>query len=274
MVHVPPVTKALLIVNVVLFLIDVMSKGEMDRYGVLTRYGAFAVQSAIFEGRIYEFLTFQFLHGHITHIIFNSIGLYFFGPLMERWWGSKKFLVFYLLSGAGGAVFYAVLVLAGVFGDPGLVGASAGIYGIIVGVAVIAPQAKVQLLFPPVTLTMRNLALIVLGIAVFSIVTGWGGNAGGEAGHLGGAIVGFLLVKFPRALSWIGNRSSEMDIIRPKAFARKSEAKLRPRSRVDLTKDTEVDRILDKINKDGFQSLTDEERAILHRASNSNKTTE
>lgn len=269
MAHVPPVTKALLIVNVVIYLLDALVFNH-----ALREFGAFSVGSGIFEGRIYEFFTFQFLHGHLTHILFNSIGLYFFGPLMERWWGSARFLVFYLLSGAGGAAFYTLLVLTGVLGEGWMVGASAGIYGILVGIAVIAPQAKVQLLFPPVTLTMRNLALLVLGIAVVSIVTGWGGNAGGEAGHLGGAIVGFLLVKFPRALSWIGSRGSDMDIIRPKAFARKSEAKLRPRSRVDLTKDTEVDRILDKINREGFQSLTDEERAILHRASNSKKTTE
>ncbi|RYD27140.1 MAG: rhomboid family intramembrane serine protease, partial [Verrucomicrobiaceae bacterium] len=103
----PPVTKWLLIINVVVFLADVMSGGY------LTYYGTFAVRTGLFGGHVWEFITFQFLHGSVGHILFNSIALYFFGPLMERWWGNWKFLAFYLLSGVGGALLYSLLGLTG-----------------------------------------------------------------------------------------------------------------------------------------------------------------
>ena len=261
-----PVTKWLLIANVVIYLVDVFS-GHHLRY-----FGTFAIRSAIYEGRIWEFFTFQFLHGHVLHLLMNSIGLFFFGPLMERWWGSMRFLVFYLLAGAGGAAFYTVLALLGVVDLGGLVGASAGIYGILAGIAVIAPNLRVALLFPPIELSMRQLAMALLALATVSIVFGLFGNEGGEAGHLGGAIVGFLLVKFPQLLSWIGPRDPDVERAGPRIHTGHSEAKLRPKSRLDLHQSTEIDLILDKISRDGFQSLTDEERQKLQRAANSHSS--
>jgi membrane associated rhomboid family serine protease len=254
----PPVTKWILIANVVVFALDWLL---LDH--ALHRFGAFSVDRAILGGRIWEFLTFQFLHADPGHLFFNSMGLYFFGPWMERWWGSRRFLLFYLLCGVAGAIFYSILALAGFFshglGIP-LVGASAGIYGILIGVAMIAPDLRVILLFFP--MSMRQMAIVIFVIAVFSVLTGIGGNAGGEAGHLGGAILGFLLVKFPVLLGvgWERRRK----IIRPQ-FNR-PDSKLRPRTQVDLNTQDEVDRILDKISREGLQSLTQEERDRLRAA--------
>ena len=260
-----PVTKGLLITNVAIYLVDLMFLKL-----ALFQFGALTVQSAVFEGRVWEFLTFQFLHSPngIMHILFNSIGLYFFGPLIERWWGGGwRFLVFYLLCGiAGGLLFVAVVVLHIVPGDIGtpLVGASAGIYGLLIGTAVIAPDARVQLLFPPVNLSMRQFALGLMVLAVVMIAFNWW-NAGGEAGHLGGAVAGFLLMKFPRLLQ--GSRGRRrVDIIRPKAFRQRVDSKLRPRSGWAGGDDDELDRILDKISREGLQSLSDEERRKLRDA--------
>ncbi|MGJ8634395.1 MAG: rhomboid family intramembrane serine protease [Luteolibacter sp.] len=273
-----PVVKWLLITNIALYLADIL----LFDYGI-REFGAFTIQSGIFEGRIWKFVTFQFIHGSIPHILMNSIALFFFGPWMERWWGSKPFIVFYLLCGVGGALFYTLLISVGILPreisvvDPDtnqvfrysanliqLIGASAGIYGILVGVAVTAPSLRVSLLFPPITLTMRQLALAFIGIAVASIIFGIGGNEGGEAGHLGGAIVGFICMKaYPLLKKSEGFKSFSPQ---PKTPRRDIEPKLRPRSRVDLRGESEVDLILDKISKDGFQSLTDEERDVLKRA--------
>ena len=262
-----PVVKALLILNLAIYFGDILFFDYR-----LRRFGAFSIESAIFGGRIWEFVTFQFIHGSVGHVLFNSVGLFFFGPWMERWWGAKRFLGFYLASGVGGAAFFVFLAYVGILPNASensvLVGASAGIYGILIGVAMIAPSLRVSLLFPPVTLTMRQLALALMVISVGSIVLKLGGNEGGEAGHLGGAIVGFLIMRYAilgslGGLRIGGERSAPRRDIAPK---------IRPRTSVDLQGESEIDEILDKISRDGFQSLTDEERDLLHRAANKDQS--
>lgn len=259
----PPVTKWLILVNLAVFFIDLF----LDQR--IKLFGAFSIGSAVFEGRLWEFLTFQFIHDSLGHVAFNCVGLYFFGPWMERWWGARRYTLFYLLCGAAGAAFFSLLVFTNLLPDDyrtGLVGASAGIYGILIGVAVIAPNLRVRLLIPPVEMSIRTMAMLVLGIAAVSILLGLGGNEGGEAGHLGGAILGFILVKSP---SLLGRRPGG-SVRRPHAASGPSFTgipKLRPRTEIDLTTSTEIDRILDKISQHGFQSLTDEERDLLREAS-------
>lgn len=259
--HLSPVVRALLIANVTIFFLDLFLGNP------LLQFGTFTIQTAIFELRIWEFLTFQFLHGSLGHILFNSIGLYFFGPWMENWWGSKKFLIFYLLCGCAGAAFYTLLMTLGLLPgtlDTGLIGASAGIYGIFIGVAVIAPNLRARLLFPPIELSMRQLAIALMVISSGAIILKWGGNEGGEAGHLGGAILGFILVRYPRLLSFAKPRE-------PKS-KRTYEPKIRPRSEIMRQQDSDVDLILDKISREGFQSLSAEEREILQKAAQSEKS--
>lgn len=262
-----PVVKWLLIANVTVFFVDLLLA---DRWGTrvptaqgfevlppIQVWGAFAVESAVREGHLWEFLSFQFLHGGLFHLLANSMGLYFFGPWMERWWGTWRFLLFYLLCGVGGGLLYTLLVLADFLPSGYLVGASAGIYGILVGVAIVAPSLRVRLLFPPVEMSMRTLAIAVLAFAAGAVVFRIGGNVGGEAGHLGGAIVGFLLMICPFLLGKNSPRWSKI---------RNYEPKIRPRTEMNLRSDSEVDRVLDKISREGFQSLTAEDKKILERA--------
>lgn len=270
-----PVVKWLLILNLGIYFLDLMlSNPEGDR--PLRDFGVFTMRSAIFEGKIWEFLTFQFLHGSTGHVLANSLGIFFFGPFMERWWGSRKFLIFYLLCGAAGGLFFSLLVLLGIL--PGaavntpLVGASAGIYGILIGVAFVAPQLRVRLLIPPVELSMRQLALALLAFAIGTIVLGYlhiglfglVSNEGGQAGHLGGAILGFFLMRYP----WLLGRGRSLEVIRPNGVSARTLSKLKPRSELEMSQDSEVDKILDKISREGFQSLTQEERDFLNKASN------
>ena len=267
-----PVVKCLLIANVAIFLLDylilpVVLNLKVDRFHppLLVQWGAFSVQSALLEFRLWEFVTFQFLHGSLGHVLFNSIGIYFFGPWMERWWGSKKFLLFYLLCGAAGAAFFTLLMWLGILPDgmdSSLIGASAGIYGIFIGVAIIAPDLRVALLFPPIVLSMRQLAIALMVISAGAVLLKLGGNQGGEAGHLGGAILGFLLVRYPGLLG-CGTASSTGST---RHSAPRFESKLRPRTHLDFNEESAVDRILDKISNEGFQSLTPEERDLLRRA--------
>ncbi len=259
MAQLPPVVKWLLFANVGIFFVDLFIGHKLLDFGVFT------IESAIFEYQFWQFVTFQFLHGSLGHLLFNSMGLYFFGPWMERWWGSKIFLIFYLLCGCAGAVFFTLLMFLGILPggmESGMIGASAGIYGIFIGVAVVAPDLRVALLFPPIELSMRQLAIALLVISIGAILLKLGGNEGGEAGHLGGAILGFILVRYPFLLGL----HPGMKIFRPHAAHPASESKLRPRTRIRMDEDSAVDQILDKVSREGFQSLTDDERELLRQA--------
>lgn len=262
-----PVVKWLLILNIGIFFVDIaieFRNGQMP----LRKNGAFSIQSSIQGFHVWQFITFQFLHGNLLHLLTNSMGIFFFGPWMERWWGSRKFILFYLLCGAGGAIFFTILAYLGILPPTRLVGASAGIYGILIGVASIAPNLRVALLFPPIELSMRQLALAVLAIAAGAILFRIGGNEGGEAGHLGGAIVGYLLVRFPQVL----RGRAALEIVQPRVTRPRPLPKLRPRSDLEQQQDTAVDMILDKISKDGFQSLTQAEKDLLHKVSNQKRS--
>ena len=263
-----PVVKAILLVNILLYFIDLLTKGDTRGDGPIREFGAFSIESAVFGGQVWEFITFQFIHGSFGHLLFNSIALFFFGPWMERWWGAKKFLIYYLLCGAAGAVFFTLLVFLKVLPHAnafsGLVGASAGIYGILVGVAVVAPNLRVALLIPPIELSMRQLAIALLVIAIAQIVLPFGTNQGGEAGHLGGAILGFILLRFPFLLGG----PPQIKFPRPPVVFDQAEPKIRPRTAIEKDRESELDRILDKISSHGFQSLTDAERETLQKASN------
>lgn len=263
--NITPVVMWLIITNVAVFAVDlIIGPTPAPQPGFefpppLEKMGAFTVRSAVFEGRLWEFLTFQFLHGSLGHLLMNMLGLYFFGPFMERWWGRRKFLLFYLLCGVGGAAFFTLLMEAGWL--PGgretpVVGASAGIYGILAGVALIAPQLRVMLLFPPIELSMRQLAIGILAIAAGSVIFRIGGNEGGEAGHLGGALAGFLLVNFPRIIGKAGLPGGRLP---RQAYG----PKVRPRTEIDLHAEDEIDAILGKVSREGIQSLTERERARL-----------
>lgn len=262
MARLTPVVKWLLLANIGVFFIDLFAGHPF------LRFGTFAIRSALFEFRLWEFVTFQFLHGSLGHLLFNMIGLFFFGPWMERWWGSRQFLIFYLLCGCAGAVFFTLLIFMGIVPggyESGIIGASAGLYGIFIGVAVIAPDLRVMLLFPPIELSMRQLAIALLAIATGAILLSLGGNEGGEAGHLGGAILGYFLVRYPGMLG-------KGTVPRLQRLRRTHESKLRPRSDVLKQRDDAVDLILDKISREGFQSLTADEREVLRKASENNNS--
>ena len=270
-----PVVKWLLASNIAIFLLDYLlipfvfdSNLDGENIPKLLDWGAFSIESAVQHLQVWRFISFQFLHGSLGHLLFNALGIFFFGPWMERWWGSQRFLIFYLICGIGGAAFFSLLTLTGIVPADSqsiLVGASAGIYGIFIGVAITAPNLRVSLLFPPIELSMRQLAIALLAISAGSIILKLGGNEGGEAGHLGGAIIGAILMRWPQLLS--GRHTSGTPRRNNPA-----ERKIQPRTSIDLQRDSEVDLILDKISLQGFQSLTDREREVLRDAAKQRST--
>ena len=236
------ITTALIISNIIVFLINNLVKVPAF-YGVanvmspelepiLYVRGAYSWYTCFGEGQIWRLITYQFLHAGIWHLVFNMWALYFFGYAVESFMGARRYLIFYLSCGVAGALFSSLVYGLGVVSGPDstmlvqyppiaelmistgvtpqdfwklvpLVGASAAIYGVLVATAFLYPRSTVQLLFPPIAMTMRTFALMVLLIA-FLTVTFNGNNAGGEAGHLGGIILSAVIM-------WIWRRRTLKD---------------------------------------------------------------
>jgi len=217
------VTMWLILINVAVYFVDVMlfrrqlgyviTVGDTERIFMppVQFWGHFSQYFAIERLQLWRFVTFQFLHGSLHHLVFNMLALYFFGPLVEFYLRPRQFLVFYLLSGVGGALFYLVLLMLGYrIGTPTvpLVGASAGIFGVLVAAALIAPHAMVYV-FGLIPMRLVTLAYFFIIYAVLQVIF-LRANAGGEAAHLGGAAMGVLLMRktnWLERIAWMGRRA-------------------------------------------------------------------
>jgi len=243
-----PVVKWLLIINISIFLLCFIVK-PVGRF----IYGWFSVDSTNITNslQLWRLVGYQFLHSLSDpwHIVLNMMGLYFLGPALERFWHSKKFLIFYLLCGISGGVFYLLLSNFGIVQSGVLIGASGAILGMLAACAILFPQFIVVLFIFPVPI--RRAAVILIFIFLISIFMG--SNAGGNVAHLAGMAAGAGYVylwprlknryKFaPRANSW--------------------EKKVKAYSELQ----NEVDRILAKVNQQGIASLTKKEKKTLEEA--------
>ena len=171
---------------------------------VLQAYGHFSEHLAVRQAQAWRFLTFQFLHINLGHLLANMIGLYLFGMYVERHLGRRRYIAFYLVCGLSGPLMHMLLQHAHFLVSSDLspmVGASAGVFGVLVGAARVAPKETLELRFLPLEVEIRSLALVMLVIAAVTVFT-QGRNAGGEAAHLGGAVVGYLLVVRPHWLDF------------------------------------------------------------------------
>ncbi|MBC23258.1 MAG: hypothetical protein CMJ32_05005 [Phycisphaerae bacterium] len=266
---------------------QVVAVNYYSRVPILFKWMYFSTSRALFYyspsyGAVgfefWRFIGFQFLHANLMHLLFNMIGLYFFGSMIEQYLGSKRYLAFYLLCGICGALMYLLLnaagyastiVLGGVdipgllFNNPNvpLIGASAGVFGVLMAGAFIAPRTKV-LLFFIIPMPLSWLAYGLVGVALLTVLVGGeGSNAGGEAAHLGGAIAGFYFIRRPHHLHGFFDLMGRVDPTSRSNKARKA------RRNSDPGTQAKVDRILDKISRQGLQSLSEKEKRILKEAS-------
>ena len=170
---------------------------------------SFSYDMAVQKFQIWRFVTFQFVHANLLHIAGNMVALMSLGPVVESFLGRRRFIAYYLLCGMVGPIGFLVLMAFGGSdkypANASLVGASAGVFGVLVGAAVIAPDEWVQLIFPPTPVRLRTAAILMLLLAIYTVFA-FGGdnqhNAGGEAAHLGGAVMGYWLIRKPERLDW------------------------------------------------------------------------
>ena len=205
----PPVTKNLIIVNVIVFLASPLNENFM-----IGTFALFYPTSQYFHW--WQVVTHMFMHGGFWHIFFNMYTLMIFGGVVERIIGSKKFLFFYFICGLGAVALHlgveylqmqaymegaalgnsaAIQNIALIKNTP-TVGASGAIYGVLMGYAMLFPESRMTLLFPPVTLSAKWMVVIFAAIELFTGVTGISAGIAHFA-HLGGMLIGWLMI-----LSW------------------------------------------------------------------------
>jgi membrane associated rhomboid family serine protease len=219
--------------------------------------------------RFWTPITYMFMHAGILHILFNMLWLYWLGQIFEEYLGKKRIVGVYLLGGLTGALFFLLayntlpLFTDAVNGST-VVGASASVMAIVFATATLLPDYTISLMFiGPVKL--KWIAIFYLIIDFLGTV---GPNAGGEFAHLGGALFGFIYIKqLQRGNDWVGGIA--------KLFTRRSKLKVvstnANKNPNALPRQEEIDRILDKISKSGYDSLNKQEKEILFRASKDNE---
>lgn len=256
------VTTWLIVINIVVYVLMFLLSPYVWDAGKLTLAQAYG------RLEVWRLITFQFLHdpSSLMHIGFNMLGLWIFGPMVEQYLGGKKYLAFYLVCGFFGGLLFIILNFIGflkISPDMPLVGASAGVFGVIVACAKIAPNNEIMLLFPPIPMKMKTFAYGYVAIALFSLLIGTQ-NAGGEAAHVGGAIAGYFFIRKSHLLT------DFFDV-----FGDSREPKKKPPNKSTLRnyKNTqgphpdEIDQILDKVHKKGFASLSEKDKKKLREAS-------
>ncbi len=202
----PPVTKNLIIINVIIFLASLINEDFM-----ISTFALFYPTSPFF--RWWQVVTHMFMHGGFWHIFFNMYTLLIFGCVVERIIGSRKFLLFYFICGFGAVALHlgveylqmqsfmskaaegstsAIQQIEALKYTP-TVGASGAIYGVLMGYAMLFPESKMTLLFPPVTLSAKWMVVVFAAIELFTGVTGLAGSIAHFA-HLGGMLIGWLMI--------------------------------------------------------------------------------
>jgi membrane associated rhomboid family serine protease len=224
-----------------------MEKGATNYFEI---WGAVFPASWALAAQLWRLVTYQFLHSstELSHIVFNMIAIFFLGPRLETYWGSRRFIIYYLFCGAAAGLLYVIVAMAGILPVGSLVGASGAILGIIAACIILFPRDTMFLLFIPVP--MRIAGIIFIGLFTYDILTGE--NPGGNVAHLGGMAAGAAYV-------WLGPKLGSVMITRRRSAWDK---KMDQQRRLQL----EVDKILDKVHDKGLASLTRTEKKMLQEA--------
>ncbi|RWU05721.1 rhomboid family protein [Pedobacter chitinilyticus] len=250
-------------VNTIVFLVlgiaNFFTKGAVD--SLVAQYLAFPFDIAQWPTRFYTLITYAFLHQNIFHILFNMLWLYWMGNLFLDFLKPRQFQVVYWGGAILGALTFALIYnLSPQLNANGaiLLGASAAVMAIFSGVTTLIPNYSIRLiLFGDVKL--KYLLLVYIIIDVIGTSPG-SGNIGGNLAHLGGAFFGFVYIK----LLQNGTDLSSFLVKKPKLKVVKNEA---PKKKTSAVNQAEIDAILDKISKSGYENLSAKEKQTLFDAS-------
>lgn len=205
---IPVATRNIIVINILVWIMCYLNKGFMYE-----TFSLFYPTSPFFHW--WQPVTHMFMHGGFWHLFFNMYTLYMFGRVLEDRWGARKFLIFYFVTGLGAALVHTGVewiqmqswmsqVAEGSMAAQAkihalkmtpTVGASGAIYGILMGFAMLYPDVRMGLVFPPVYMKAKWFVLIFGAIELLTGITGVGGGIAHFA-HLGGLIFGYLLIMY------------------------------------------------------------------------------
>jgi len=241
---------------------------------------ALSSDGAVLLRHPWTLLTYAFVHENFFHILFNMLNLYWFGQIIREYLGDRRLISLYVLGALAGGVFFLLAynflpVFQGRIGQP-VIGASAAVTAIIVAAATLLPDYTFMLiLLGPVKIKWIAAVVVIISLAGIN-----GGNPGGEITHLGGALMGFLFVKQLKAGRDMGQPVVATGTWLSRVFQRGPAMKVTHRNAASspgrpaasnagpsATPPEEVDLILDKISRSGYESLSKDEKQKLFRAS-------
>lgn len=187
----PPAVKTLLLMNIFVFLTQMLLPAELGRWFERTFALFYPIEGA---GTIVQLVSYMFLHGGFSHLFFNMFALWMFGRVIEYDLGSKRFLTYYLTCGVGAGLIQ--LLVNYMEGMPSVtVGASGAVFGLLLAYGMMHPNNVVMLMFPPIALKAKWFVVIYGVIELFSGVYSSGSQVAHFA-HLGGMLFGFLLLRY------------------------------------------------------------------------------
>ena len=299
---IPTVTKNLLIINVLAFAAMYVFRSQVDLNDILGLH--FFLAS---DFRIYQLVTYMFMHASFEHIFFNMFALWMFGCVVERVWGPKKFLFYYISCGIGAGLFqelaqYGSYMVEGLAAYDSVsfdgmriamddflnkwttVGASGAVYALLLAFGMIFPEERIFIFPLPIPIKAKWFVIFYAGLSLVMALTTTGGNVAHFA-HLGGMVFGFFMIRYWRRHPYGGSSRSDgqqfFDNLREKweehshkkADNTKHDAYDERQSDWDFNaqkkrEQEEIDKILDKIRKSGYDSLTSEEKQKLFDSSN------
>ena len=295
----PPVTKWLLISNVVIFVLQ-----ELAKVDLVATFGLHFFLADNFQ--VHQLFTYMFLHANLSHLFFNMFALWMFGRLIESTLGMKHFLIYYLVCGVGAglcqeifqygeyyiegfAEFDRVRTPEGIYPMGEFlnywrtVGASGAVYGILLAFGFIYPNQRIMLLIPPIPMKAKY---FVIGYAALELYSSFSVNDNvAHFAHLGGMLFGFiLLLRWTRRnnpYSWWERLKQHFTASKKSPYNKNPKMTVNPGGANEQTQQTQqpmhaadmeekrrrIDELLDKIKKSGYESLTTEEKNFLFDAS-------
>ncbi len=277
--NIPYITKHLLIINVIVWLIDVVFAWMHINLAAI--FGlAFPTSSHFF---IWQPFTYMFMHSGFSHIFFNMFALWMFGSKLEQYWGSKRYLIYYLVTGVGAGIIQELVwwMTGQTWGIT--VGASGAIFGLLLAYGWLFPNERMMIFPIPIPIPARLFVLGYAAIELFAGVADFKGDNVAHFAHLGGMIFGIILILWWKRKGvdtgeglWDGEKLKEW-------WKRVTTKKQKHQSKTynnyhyqepideeeteeQKAKKAEINRILDKIKVSGYESLTQEEKQTLfHR---------